>query len=101
MRGMEGWRGFRRRRAMVAAAGAAVFLLGACGGGGGGGAELSHSELVSKATQVCQTAISKAKSLDPGSPNYLQDAINDTKQLLSGLQALHPSSADASTYTAM
>ena len=58
-------------------------------------------ELVSNASQVCQTAISKSKSLDPTSPNYIQDAIDAAKQLLSDLEGLHPSSADASTYNSM
>lgn len=90
----------RRSATGFATAAAVAFLLGACGGGGGG-SELTHSELVSKAGQVCQQAISKSKSLDPTSPNYLQDAIDASRQLLSDLRALHPSSADSSTYNSM
>jgi hypothetical protein len=79
--------------------GGLALLLGACGGGGGG--QLTHQELVSKAGQVCTAAIAKGKSLDPQSPNYIQDALNQAKQLLQDLQALHPSAADASSYDEM
>jgi hypothetical protein len=76
-------------------------LVGACSKGGGGGPVLSHSQFVSRANAVCRAATSKAKSLNPSSPDYIQKAIAAAGTLLAQLRDLTPPASDAPTYETM